>query len=336
LGTAVTIAVDAMGGDHAPRAVLSGVCDALDVWSDIELMLVGPEQQLRLELLKLGAGSQSPRLSFLHASERIGMEDSPIKALRENPDASINVAAAALRDKRVEALFSAGPTGATVAAVCLASKLLPGIRRPGIAVTMPSLQGPVVLCDVGANVSCRPQHFLHYAIMAAEYCKFIHGIKKPRVGLLNIGEEEGKGTVLVRESYALLRRCSILNFTGFIEGHGIMAGHADIVICDGFTGNTVLKVTEGVGELLLERFLAAVDEVASSLKPQLVSKLAGLSDYSSYGGAPLLGVDGCAIIGHGRSDRKAIKNGIGVARDFARRRINNHIVEMLKAAADMG
>jgi phosphate acyltransferase len=335
MSTSVRIAVDAVGGDHAPQLVLDGVRDAVELWSDIDIFLVGPEAFLKAEAHKRGLAA-CKRISYIHAPDAVLMGEAPVRALRRKPNCSINVAARAMSDSLVEAIFSAGPTGATITAVCFSSQMLEAVRRPGIAVSFPSSKRPVVLCDVGANVACKPIHLLQYGIMASEFCKFIHGVAKPRVSLLNIGEEESKGNLLVRQSHALLRSCSEINYAGLIEGHGVMAGDADVVVCDGFTGNIVLKIAEGVAELLSRRFLSAAKDIDRSLHEQLSASMTGMSDYSSYGGAPLLGVDGCTIIGHGRSDARAIRNGIGVARDFARRRINGHIVEKLRSAADKG
>ena len=329
------IAVDIMGGDHAPRVTLEGSFEALEAWPNLELHLVGPESLIQPEINRLSKKFQE-RVQLVPANDVIEMNESPVKALRKKRNSSIAVAAAAMQSGTVQGLFSAGPTGATVAAVCFSSQMLQGVRRPGIAVTFPGLKGPVVLCDVGANVSCRSVHLQQYAVMASVYCQAIHRIEKPRVALLNIGTEEGKGNQLSQDAHALLKECAAIHFTGLIEGHELMTGKADVVVCDGFTGNIVLKSSEGVGSLFLRRFRDALARVPEDIQRQIFEDLEAWTDYAAYGGAPLLGISGCAIIGHGRSDKRAIRNGIGVASDFARLEINTRIIDSLRSINNKG
>lgn len=329
------IAVDIMGGDHAPDAILKGSIAALEEWSDLELHLVGPASLISNHTKNLAPELQS-RVRIIEASEAIDMDESPVKALRIKKDASIAVAAQALQKKDVEGLFSAGPTGATIAAVCFSAQMLEGVKRPGIAVTFPGMKGPVVLCDVGANVLCRSIHLLQYAVMASEYCRAIHNIEAPRVALLTIGSEEGKGNRLIQDTHRVLKLAQNIHYIGFIEGHEVLTGKADVVVCDGFTGNIVLKSSEGVGALFLKRFREALLVIDEQDRKKVMEKLAHWTDYSSYGGALLLGVSGCVIIGHGRSGQRAIRNGIGVARDFARLAINTRIVDSLRTIVNKG
>lgn len=329
------IAVDIMGGDNAPHAVIQGSIDALREWSDIELHLVGPSPLITKHTKELDPVLRE-RIRVIDASESISMEESPVRALRKKRDSSIAIAAKALQDKAVEGLFSAGPTGATIAAACFSTQMLGGVKRPGIAVTFPGMKGPVVLCDVGANVSCRPEHLLQYAVMATEYCRAIHHVEAPKVALLTIGSEEGKGNRLTQDSHHLLKQASTIHYSGLIEGHEVLTGKADVVVCDGFTGNIVLKSSEGVGSLFLKRFREALSFLSDQDQKKVMENFAHWTDYSSHGGALLLGVSGCVIIGHGRSGKRAIRNGIGVAREFARLAINARIVESLRTINNKG
>ncbi|MDF1665859.1 MAG: phosphate acyltransferase PlsX, partial [Planctomycetota bacterium] len=220
-----SIAVDIMGGDNAPEAIIRGSIAALEEWLDLELHLVGPASLISNHTKNL-ASSLQKRIHVIEASEAISMNESPVRALRSKKDASIAVAARALQNNEVEGLFSAGPTGATIAAVCFSAQMLEGVKRPGIAVTFPGMKGPVVLCDVGANVSCRSVHLLQYAVMASEYCRAIHHIDSPRVALLTIGSEEGKGNRLIQDSHQVLKLAAGIQYTGLIEGHEVLTGQA--------------------------------------------------------------------------------------------------------------
>lgn len=333
--TLCPIAVDIMGGDHAPSAILEGSLKALETWPDLELHLVGPPDPIHKATTSLSPELRA-RIIVQAASEAIAMDEAPLRALRAKRDASIAVAARLLQKKTVEGLYSAGPTGATIGAVSFSAQRLEEVKRPGIAVTFPGMTGPVVLCDVGANVSCRPIHLLQYAVMGAEFCRAIHQVDSPRVALLNIGSEEGKGNRLTQDAHFVLKKAASIRYIGLIEGHEVLTGKADVVICDGFTGNIVLKSSEGVGALFLKRFKEALKVIGEDDQKKVLANLAHWTDYSSYGGALLLGVSGCVVIGHGRSGGRAIRNGIGVARDFARLAINQRIVESLRSINNKG
>jgi len=262
--------------------------------------------------------------------------------LRRKPEASIAVCGGLLRERKVEALVSAGNTGAVIAASLFSARLLEGVHRPGIAIAMPnSAKGTTVLCDVGANINMKPVHYLQYAVMAEAYAHDVLGVESPRVGLLNIGTEETKGGSELRAVRSMLEgaaEAGIFKFVGAVEGNHIFDGAADVVVCDGFVGNTVLKATEGAGRVVMERLAGHLKSTLQALAgtPAAAQALGGvmqqledLTDYSSYGGAPLLGIDGCAIIAHGRSNARAIKHAILVARDFAQREVNRHIAQRL-------
>jgi glycerol-3-phosphate acyltransferase PlsX len=260
-------------------------------------------------------------LEIVDASDVIAMTESPAAALRRKPGASIRVAADLVARKQAGALVSAGHTGATVMASYAAFGTIPGVDRPALAAAIPTLARPAVLVDAGANVECRPHHLLQFAVMGSVYARVAYGTERPRVGLLSIGEEETKGNDLTREAHRLLK-ASPLNFIGNVEGREIYSGSADVIVCDGFTGNVVLKTSEGLVETV-ETLLG--DELQGTFSSQvgyLLSRRAFRRfrrrvDYSEYGGAPLLGVAGLAIIGHGRSSAKAIRNAIALAYRFA-------------------
>ena len=246
------IALDAMGGDRAPRETVRGAFEAVEQDGDLVVVLVGDQDCITAELEEVGAGTG--RLEVHHASEVVTSKDSPVEALRSKRDSSIGVASRLLADGRVDGLVAAGSTGAAVASGTLLIKLLPGVRRPGIAVTMPARHGGhTVLCDAGANITCKPLHLYHYGIMAARYAERILGVSEPRVGLMNVGSEEQKGTSLVRETAALFSR-SHLNYAGHIEGNDVFTGEVDVIVCEGFVGNVVLKVSEGLFDTIYERF----------------------------------------------------------------------------------
>ncbi len=322
------IAVDAMGGDHAPAEIVKGAVEALGRFSDTQIVLVGVENRIR-PLLE-GAEAVKDRLTIVHAAETIDMGESPVEALRRKPDNSITRCVEALRRREVDAFVSAGDTGAVVAAATLFGQRLRGVKRQGIAVALPTLRGRTLLMDVGANVHCKPIHLLQYAIMASAYCQEVLGVADPRVGLLSVGEEEGKGNELVKHSRHLFGRAG-LNFAGNIEGQMLFQGVADAVVCDGFVGNVILKVAEGLAEALVKMLSGGANPDAAGGEAKRPSgALAALKekfDYSVTGGAPLLGVDGSVIICHGRSNATAIVNAVKAASDFARSRVNEKIVE---------
>jgi len=327
----VKIVIDAMGSDKAPAVEVEGALMAVEELG-YDLILVGDENKISAELNKYNKGSG--KISVLHAPDTIAMHDPAALSVRRKRQSSIVVGMDILKRDEADGFVSAGNTGAVVCAATLSLRLLPGIERPGIAVTVPTLTGNTVIIDVGANIDTKPIHLLQYGIMADAYAKYILHKTSPSIGLLNVGEEESKGTGFVKEAHALLSE-SKLNFIGNIEGRDIYAGAVDIVLCDGFVGNVILKISESVIDtimkLLKQEIRASIlatlgAAMASSAFGELKKKM----DYSEYGGAPLLGVDGRCIISHGSSNPKAIKNAIKVAGEFKTQEVNKHIVEELE------
>jgi glycerol-3-phosphate acyltransferase PlsX len=308
-----------MGGDQAPSAVVDGAVAAARHLA-IQIALVGRTADLEAALAPHPDWRQLG-LEIVEAPEVIGMSDSPVAALRRRPRASIRVAADLVAAREASALFSAGHTGATVMAAYGAFGMIPGVDRPALATTIPTRDKPAVLLDSGATVECRPQHLLQFAVMGSVYARVALGVDRPRVGILSIGEEESKGNELTREAHRLLKT-SPLNFIGNVEGREIYSGVADVIVCDGFTGNVVLKTSEGLVEVVETLLGAELQGTFSSQMGYLLSRRAFRRfrkrvDYSEYGGAPLLGVAGLAIVGHGRSSPKAVRNAIAMAFRFA-------------------
>jgi phosphate acyltransferase len=308
-----------MGGDHAPAAIVDGAVAAAR-HLDVRIALVGQAAALEAAL---GAHPdwRSLGLEIIDAPDVIGMSEAPASALRRKPRASIRVAAELVARREAAALFSAGHTGATVMAAHGAFGMIPGVDRPALATTIPTRTTPAVLLDAGANVECRPQHLLQFAVMGSVYARLAFGVERPRVRLLSIGEEETKGNELTRDAHRLLK-ASPLNFIGNVEGREIYSGNADVIVCDGFTGNVVLKTSEGlvdVVEALLGEELQGTfsSQVGYLLSRRAFRRFRRRVDYSEYGGAPLLGVAGLAIVGHGRSSVKAVRNAIAMAYRFA-------------------
>ena len=293
------VAVDAMGGDDAPRPLVDGALDAVRD-ADLGVVLVGPASRIDEELRR-HAGFDRSRVRLLEAPDVVTMEESPSAALRRKRGASIRIAADAVARGEAAGLFSAGHTGATVMAAHAAFGMLSGADRPALAATIPTPARPAVLLDVGASVECRPQHLLQFAVMGSVYATVALGIDAPRIGLLSTGEEATKGNELTRESHRLLK-ASMPSFIGNIEARDVYRGQADVIVCDGFTGNVALKISEGLVEVI---------------EGLLRIELSAITDYAEYGGAPLLGVNGVAIVGHGRSSAKAVRNGILLAHRFA-------------------
>jgi phosphate acyltransferase len=293
------VAVDAMGGDDAPRQVVDGaLAAARDV--NLGIALVGPAARIADELQRHPEADRA-RVRLVDAPDVVTMEESPTAALRRKPGASIRIAAEAVARGEAAALFSAGHTGATVMAAHAAFGMLPGVDRPALAVMIPTPNRPAVLLDVGASVECRPQHLLQFAVMGSVYARVALGIAAPRVGLLSTGEEATKGNGLTRESHRLLKS-SLSSFIGNVEARDVYRGHADVIVCDGFTGNIALKISEGLVEVL---------------EGLLSRKFSEITDDSDNGGAPLLGVNGVAVVGHGRSSADAVRKGVIMAHRFA-------------------
>ncbi len=317
------IGVDAMGGDYAPREIVRGVVEALPALNGHEVVLVGDQQAIQAELSRLPP--YDGPLSIVHAAEVIGMNESPVEAVRTKKDSSICRMVKMAGDGELDAVISAGNTGAFAAASQLRMKLLPGISRPGVAVVLPSFYGPIVLCDAGANIAPKPHHLLQYAITAGAYARYVLKVDRPRVALLSVGEEDAKGTTLVKQAHELLRVSPSINFVGNFEGRDLFRGGCDVVICDGFVGNIALKLIEGLAEGLFkiiskEIFLAS-PELAKSFEP-VVKRVWANHDYAEYGGAPLLGVDGTCIICHGSSNYFAIRNAVRVATEYLESDLN--------------
>ncbi len=310
-GRQVVVALDAMGGDNAPRATVRGALDARDELG-LQVLLVGHREVLREVLEEEGRGE----LPILHAPETIGMEEEGALAVRSREDSSLMVAAAAVREGRAQAMVSAGNTGAAMAAALLSWGRIKGARRPAVAVVLPPAESPTLLLDAGANADCRPEHLRQFALLGSAYASLRFGVDRPRVGLLNIGAEEGKGNQLAREAYELLAREERIYFVGNLEGRDIAGDAADVVVTDGFTGNVTLKVVEGVASFITRRLLAGLSSLGEEeMKPVLPAllKLRSELDYRTIGGAPLLGVKGVCIIAHGSSDALAIRNSLRVA-----------------------
>ncbi|MFZ5763655.1 MAG: phosphate acyltransferase PlsX [Thermodesulfobacteriota bacterium] len=326
------IALDAMGGDKGPEEMVAGAVLAVQ-GTGISVTLLGDETRLAAAL----AAHVYPagRIEVVHASQVVAMDESPFDGIRKKKDASIVRAFALHREGRVDAVVSAGNSGATMAAAIKYLGRLDRISRPGIAGIYPTLKGPVVMMDVGANVDCRPQHLYEFGIMAAAFARELFGVERPRVGLLSIGEEGGKGNVLVKKSHDLFRKSS-LNYIGNVEGRDTFQGDVDVIVCDGFVGNVCLKLSEGLAEAVISML---GDEIRKSFKAKvgyLLARDAFASfrkrvDYAEYGGAPLLGIKGTGIVCHGRSNALAIKNAIRVAAEMVAHKVNDHIVELLAA-----
>ncbi len=324
------IGIDAMGGDNAPHEIVRGAVEGISAVNGSELVLIGDDRAIRAELEKL-TGWQG-RTHIVPTTQVIGMNESPVEALRAKKDSSIARMASLAAEKAVDAVISAGNTGACAAACQIKMKTIKGLHRPGIAVVIPSFHGPLVVCDVGANIAAKPKHLHQYAVMASLYASEVLGVKQPRVALLSVGEEDAKGTSLVKKARELIRDDPAVRFIGNVEGRDLFRGAADVVVCDGFVGNIVLKLTEGLAEGLFKtissEIAAEIPHLAEDFKPVL-RKVWNNHDYSEYGGAPLLGVDGICIICHGSSDHRAIRNAVRVASESVTRRLNAVIADGL-------
>ncbi len=329
----VSIAVDAMGGDHAPEAEVEGAVRAAKAYP-VQIVLVGKEDLVRKELTRYEDSLGLP-IQVVHASERVTMEDGAARAMRSKRDSSIRVASRLVRDGLVQGVVSAGNTGAVMATAKMVQGMVHGVDRPALTAVFPTVLGtPAVMMDVGANVDCSPQMLAQFAVMGDIYSRVIFQNESPRVGLLSIGEEEHKGNDLTRTATPLLRSLPI-NFIGNVEGGDLYSGKADVIVADGFTGNVALKVSEGVVEVIVKMLKESLQSSISGQVGYLLARRALRDfkkrlDYSEYGGAPLLGVKGVCIICHGRSNANAIKNAIRVAAQYAEARINQRIETDLK------
>jgi glycerol-3-phosphate acyltransferase PlsX len=323
------IAIDAMGGDHAPAVTVEGAVLALARSKEIQVILVGDHS--RIEPLLQEAQADRQRISVHHTTGVIEMNELPVEGLRRKPDASVLECARLVKSGKAQGMVTAGNTGAAVAATTLTFGMLPGIKRPGIGIPLPTERGHTLLIDVGANINCKPLHLFQYGIMASTYVREMYGVADPTISLLNIGAEEEKGGNVLKETQVLFRRHPV-NFKGNIEGQDVMRGATEIVVCEGFIGNVLLKFGEGCAEVILRAIDAELkkvsDEAGQKGQPwrMALKKIRDWTDYSEYGGAPLLGVNGVCFICHGRSGAKAIANAVSVAADYARRQVNEKII----------
>ncbi len=326
------IAIDAMGGDNAPGTIIDGALAAAR-HLPVGVALVGERAAIEAELGR-HRDARSLDVEIVQAAEAVAMAESPAAALRRKPQASIRVAASLVAARQAAALFSAGNTGATVLATHAAFGKIPGVERPALATTIPTGDRAAVLVDIGANAECRPQHLAQFAAMGTVYARVALGLDRPRVGLLSIGEEETKGNDLTREAHRLLK-ASPLNFIGNIEARDVYSGQADVIVCDGFTGNIVLKVSEGlvemVEDLLREEIRANLGGIGSFFSRKAFRQFRKQVDYSEYGGAPLVGVAGVCVVGHGRSSAKAVENAVALATRFVSGRFVERIEQEIAA-----
>jgi glycerol-3-phosphate acyltransferase PlsX len=305
------IALDAMGGDFAPQVVVEGAYIASSSL-DIELLLIGDEEKIRETI-----GPRDVPFDIVNTDEFIGMDEHPTQAIKSKKRASLVIAVEMLKNKKVDAVVSAGNTGAFVACASIMLGTIPGIERPSIGIVMPTLKIPVFIIDTGANVDCKPDYLYQFAIMGMVYSRNVLGIEKPRVGLLNIGIEETKGNALTKVVHPLLKK--ITTFIGNVEGNEIFEGKADVIVCDGFIGNILLKFAEGFAstfEKMIRRAFtdSAIPRASRIFIDNAIGNAFSVYDFSEYGGTPLLGVEGVCIVAHGRSDAKAIYNSIKVAK----------------------
>ncbi len=328
-------AVDVMGGDKAPAEILKGCWEAAPLLDGEDLILLVGDENISGPALAASplTAEQKKRYKIVHTTQVVEMDDSPVEAIRSKPDSSIAVMCKLASKKEADVVISAGNTGACVAASQLRMRTLPGISRPGIGVTVPTVTGPVVLCDVGANVTPKPKHLLQYAIMAAAYAEVVCGKTNPRVGLLSVGEEDAKGNPTVKQAVKMLRDEPLVNFVGNVEGRDLTRGVVDVIVTDGFVGNVVLKLMEGVTEGLFKQLMSELMKSAPGAMDQMkpaMKKIQAAHDWQEYGGAPLLGVDGYSIICHGRSEAKAIKNAIRVGKQLVMSNLNQRIIDKIE------
>jgi glycerol-3-phosphate acyltransferase PlsX len=325
-----------MGGDCGSEVLINGAAQAVKKHPNIEVLLLGPEELLREKLARLGK-VDTPRLSIVHAPQTISMAEEAVEAVRRKKDSTVMVGFDLVRQGQAEAMVSAGHSGATMAAAILQLGRLRGISRPSIASFFPTLKEPVLVTDIGANVDCRPQHLYQFAVMASFCCKLLLNRAAPRVGLLSIGEEPGKGNAAVKEAHELLKASS-LNFIGNVEGRDVYKGDVDVVVCDGFVGNITLKISEGLAEAIQQMLRAEIKKYWRASLASLFIRPAFKAfrkrvDYAEYGGAPLLGINGVGIICHGTSSVVAIRNAIKEAAKMVECRVNEAVTQHLQQEA---
>ena len=329
------IAIDAMGGDFAPEEIVLGAISAVKDYPQTDIVLVGDESQIKAVLENNGEAS-NPRLSIQHASEVIAMDEHPGIALRKKKDASVAVATRLVREKKCDAVIAPGSTGAAVAAALFGLGRIKGIDRPAIATPIPTPKGYTVMLDSGANANSKAKHLVQSAIMGYHYAKLVLGVEKPTVGLLSIGEEASKGNDLVQATYPLLEQLKTIPFHGNVEGRDIPKGTVDVVVCDGFVGNVVLKLAEGVVNVLVDSVKEGIMKGgftaklgALLLKPVLIT-LKKKMDHTEHGGAPLLGVNGVFLIAHGSSKAKEINTAVRIARNL----VEHDIIESIQKSLE--
>ncbi|MBM4146032.1 MAG: phosphate acyltransferase PlsX [Nitrospira sp.] len=325
------IALDAMGGDYAPAVTIEGAIETLHDFDDIEIILVGDESVIERELDSKRYSPQ--RISIKHASQVVMMDDSPSLAIRKKKDSSIRRGIELVKAGDADGFVSAGHSGVVMATALMILGTSEVVDRPAIATIMPTLNEPFVLIDAGANILCKPHNLLQFAIMGSIYCRTILGRVNPKVVLISTGEEDTKGNELTKETFKLLREADI-NFVGNVDGKDIFTGDFDVIVCDGFTGNVILKTSEGLADALvkmLKREIAGgtAGRIGCLLMKPALKAFKKKTDYDEYGGAPLLGINGTCIISHGRSTAKAIKNAIRVASDFAQKQVYNIISSVI-------
>jgi glycerol-3-phosphate acyltransferase PlsX len=325
------IAIDAMGGDNAPGVVVRGTYRSATEHPDWVHILVGQEAVVHRELEP--CGSPLPNIKVVNADEVIGMHEHPVEALRSKKRSSLAISVGLVKQGEADAVISAGNTGALVAGATLGLRLLPGVKRAGILTTLPTLRGRIVLMDVGANVDPKAMHLMQYAVMGDKFYRAVIGVEQDvKVGLISVGSEEGKGNALIKETHALLTQAEV-DFKGNVEGHEIYEGAVQVVVCDGMTGNIVLKMSEGLAEILVKMFVghAAKNQIKDDPRFQAtIGDLMKAIDWREVGGAALLGVNGVVVIAHGRSDERAIASGIRTAAGCFDSQMNLKIIEALQ------
>jgi glycerol-3-phosphate acyltransferase PlsX len=326
------IGVDAMGGDKAPAEVVAGALQAIEQLDrDDRVVLIGQEEAVRPLLPE----TLPPQIEVVHAPDVISMDGAPVESLRAKPQSSIAVLSGMHKAGELEACVSAGNTGACVASAQMMLRRLPGVHRPGICATIPTLKNQVAICDVGANIDCRPQHLYQYGVMASVYMRRTLGVENPRVGLLSIGEEETKGNSLVKKTRDLLKEDKNINFIGNVEGRDLFRDACDVMVCEGFVGNVILKLVEGMGvglmKGLMEQFITTMPDQLERMM-QVAGKIKQRWDFNEHGGAPLLGVAGIWFICHGASSHVGIMNAILKAKSFGAHDVNPRVTELLSGS----
>ena len=328
------IAIDGMGGDNAPQAVVNGVIQALNEFNDLEFYITGPEDVIKEQLKK--ENYTGDKITIIDAKEVISTNEHPVMAIRKKKDSSLCKALSLVKEKKCDAVLSAGSTGAFLAGFNFIVGRIKGVKRPALAPIMPGKKGPFMVADAGANVDCKPEYLVQFAHMAREYYKGVLNVENPNIGLVNIGVEEEKGNELTKNTYQLLKEEKGLNFVGNVEPRDVTLGDTHVLVCDGFVGNTILKMYEGTASTVLK---IIKDEMLSSgitakigallLKP-VFNSIKKKFDYKEYGGAPFLGVDGICIKAHGSSDGKAFKNAIRQSKEFYDSKVLDKIKEELE------